>query len=125
MTEDTKAANFIDFMVTSAGPALVKSEYEANNNNVTTLCNNAGNGAGGGGIPSEFSIEYWNSPSGLGLSIEKEDPALWESTLLEDMTFFNAKMAADLDQAPESSTGGESHYAFFFTAIDTRAKNSY
>uniref|UniRef100_A0A8D8LR25 B lymphocyte-induced maturation protein 1 homolog n=1 Tax=Cacopsylla melanoneura TaxID=428564 RepID=A0A8D8LR25_9HEMI len=101
-TEESNKANFIDFMVTSAGQTLVKTEFttESNNNNPSTVCNNNNN------VPSEFSIEYWNTGSGLGLSIEKDDPSMWESTLLEDMTFFNTKIANDLEQNhPESSTG--------------------
>lgn len=115
----------------------IKSEFETNNNNDGTPCANNGelripcltngelripnngelrlqnNGElrlqnnGDLRLPTEFSIEYWNSSSGLGLSIEKDDPNMWESTLLEDMNFFNSKMAHDLEQHPESSTGGE------------------
>ncbi|KAI5693893.1 hypothetical protein M8J75_007434 [Diaphorina citri] len=102
-TEDTSKTSFIDFMVTSAAQTIIKSEFETNNNTtVSTACST--NGSDGLRCPSDFSIEYWNNPSALGLNMEKDDPHLWDATLLDDMNFFNAKMTNDLDQHPESST---------------------
>lgn len=92
-------------------PCANASELRLPNNSELklTACSNTN-----GGLPSEFSIEYWNSPSGLGLSMEKDDTSLWEASLLEDMNFFNAKMTAqDLEQHPESSTGGETHFTYY------------
>jgi hypothetical protein len=115
-TEDTSKTSFIDFMVTSAAQTIIKSEFETNNNTtVSTACST--NGSDGLRCPSDFSIEYWNNPSALGLNMEKDDPHLWDATLLDDMNFFNAKMTNDLDQHPESSTSGECGVGFVFFLV--------